>query len=210
MSAEIIHSHYLYIAMEEPQNHSMDISEMSDEQIAERIQEGRAEDFKFIVDRYQERLIRYGRKILFNPSDVEDIVQEVFIKAYKNFQSYDTSRKFSSWIYRIAHNEFINHGKKFSRLALDYFDLEVFLPHKASATDVESDFDREQLKGMVESSVNSLPTKYREPFVLYCYEGLDYKEIADVLRLPTSTVGVRILRAKQLLKKQIQNNGRTH
>lgn len=181
--------------------------QLSDEQIAERVQKGETALFAVLVDRYQNRLVRYGRKILFNHSDLEDLVQEVMIKTYRNLQSFDTGRKFSAWIYRIAHNEFINHGKKFSRQLIDYFDLEIFLPNLSAGYNVEKDFDDQKLKTELERSLYRLPEKYREPLVLYFFEGLDYKEIADVLRIPINTVGIRIMRGKNLLKKNFNGHG---
>lgn len=177
--------------------------ELSDEQVAKRVQNGDVESFEILVNRYRQRLLGYGGKILFNRSDLEDIVQEVFIKAYRNFRSFDTSRKFSAWIYRIAHNEFINHGKKFSRQITDYFDFEVLLPRAAIKDELGEEFDVRQLKENLEGTLKKLPAKYREPLVLFYLEDLDYKEIADVLRLPVNTVGIRIMRAREQLKKHL-------
>ena len=176
-------------------------SNQTDEQLAERIQHGEVQLFEILVNRYHQRLLRYGTKILFNRTDLEDIIQEVFLKAFKNFQSFDPSRKFSAWIYRIAHNELINHGKKLSRQIIDYFDFDIFLPQISTKDRPESNFDNEQLKQMLEKNLSTLEPKYREPLVLYYFEDLDYKEISDILRIPVNTVGVRILRAKNMLKK---------
>ncbi len=181
-------------------------NELSDEQIVSMAQNGNTEAFEVIVHRYQGRLLRYGRRILFNHADLEDLVQEVFIKTYRNLRSFDTSRKFSSWIYRIAHNEFVNHGKKLTRQLIDYFDLEVFLPHATAPADIEKNFDEEQTREIVEKSLSQLDEKYREPLILYYYESLDYKEIAEVLKIPVSTVGIRIMRAKQLMKTYLPKN----
>lgn len=180
----------------------------TDEQLAVLAQQGELEAFEVLMTRYQKKLLGYGRKVLFNHSDLEDIVQEVFIKAYKNFQSFDSSRKFSSWLYRIAHNEFINHGKKFSRQLVDYFDLEVFLPNLSDSKDNADEFDRKQLSDLLELHVSELPEKYREPIVLYAYEQLSYQDISDILRIPVSTIGVRIKRARDLLKAKLNNNDR--
>src|SRR5437868_12064829 len=84
----------------------------TDESVAARVQAGNTEDFGVLVDRYQEKLLRYARKFLLDRDDAKDVVQDVFIKAYENIQSFDTSRRFSPWIYRIAHNEFVNALKK--------------------------------------------------------------------------------------------------
>ncbi len=180
--------------------------DLTDEQIAERVQKGDIEEFERLVARYRQKLLNYGSKLLFGRGDLEDIVQEIFIKTYRNLQSFDSNRKFSTWIYRIAHNEFINYGKKFSRQLIDYFDFEVLLPKAPRAPEhksPESEFDRERLKRLVETKLAEMEPKYREPLVLYYLEGFDYKEISEVLKLPVSTVGVRLSRAKNILKKII-------
>ena len=91
------------------------MTEQTDEQIAIAVQKGDAQAFGLLVERFEPKLLRYARKFLFDYEDGKDMVQEVFIKAYGNIQSFDTSRSFSSWIYRIAHNEFINAIRKKGR-----------------------------------------------------------------------------------------------
>ena len=88
------------------------IGECGDEEIARRVQEGDIESFGLLVGRYEAKITRYAGKFLLNGEDDKDLAQEVFIKAYVNIQSFDANRKFSSWLYRIAHNEFINAIRK--------------------------------------------------------------------------------------------------
>ena len=83
-------------------------SELTDEEIAEMIQKGNSKFFESLIKRYEAKMTRYARKFLSNYHDIEDLVQNIFIKVYVNIKSFNTSRKFSPWIYRIAHNEFIN------------------------------------------------------------------------------------------------------
>jgi len=85
---------------------------LTDEEIVKKVQLGGIEFFELLVQRYQEKLCRYARKFLFNSTDIEEIVQEVFIKTYVNIKSFNSSLKFSSWIYRISHNELVNALKK--------------------------------------------------------------------------------------------------
>ena len=131
-------------------------------------------------------------------------MQEVFIKVYVNIKSFDTTRKFSSWLYRIAHNEFINAVKKKSRLPLFAFDLDTLLPHLAAPESAEGDMERKEIKKVLDASLGKIDPKYREPLVLYYLEDMDYKEIADILQLPVSTVGVRLKRGKAMLRTIIK------
>jgi len=90
------------------------MTEETDEAIALRVQGGDGEVFGELIERYQAKLSRYARKFLLDPDDAADIVQDIFIKSYQNIQSFDATRRFSPWIYRIAHNEFVNALKKTS------------------------------------------------------------------------------------------------
>jgi len=108
------------------------ISEQPDEEIAKQVQLKNIELFGVLISRYEEKIKRYGRKFLSEKEDIEDIVQKIFIKAYRNIQSFDSKRKFSSWLYRIAHNEFVNELKKKKRDSLRFFDPDVIFPYLAS------------------------------------------------------------------------------
>jgi RNA polymerase sigma-70 factor (ECF subfamily) len=177
--------------------------ELTDEEIAQRVQKGDIDVFGVLVQRFEEKMTRYARKFLFAGDEIKDLVQEVFIKAYVNIQSFDASRKFSSWLYRIAHNEFINAGKKKSRLPVFAFDLDALFPHLAARETADGDLERRELKEALDKSLDKLDVKYREPLALYYLEDMDYREIADILQIPVSTVGVRLTRGKAMLKKII-------
>ncbi len=86
--------------------------EQSDEAIVREVQQGGSNLFGLLVERYEKKMLRYARKFLLGGEDAEDLAQEVFLKAYTNIQSFDSRRRFSPWLYRIAHNEFVNAIKK--------------------------------------------------------------------------------------------------
>lgn len=181
--------------------------ERRDEEIAAEVQHGDIEAFQLLVERYDQKMGRYARRFLFDSDEAKDLVQEVFIKAYVNIQGFDTDRRFSPWLYRIAHNEFVNalKKKKKDKANISLFDLDVLLPSiKLTAKETaDGGFNRHELKKMLEGSLDRIPQKYREPLVLYYFEEMDYKEIADVLRIPVSTVGVRLQRGKIMLRKLV-------
>ncbi len=187
----------------------MEEQEKNDEQIVELIQSGRVELFGVLINRYEKKLLRYAGKMLDDYGDRQDVVQEIFIKTYINIQSFDTKRKFSSWLYRIAHNEIVNVFKKNKRLRfLPIFDLDTFFPQ---FTKDKSDFyleaERREMQKIIEFGLNKLDRKYRESIILYYLEEFSYKEIADILKIPIATVGVRIKRAKQILKIIFEKQG---
>lgn len=179
-------------------------TEITDEAVAARVQQGDVEAFGILVERYEEKLLRYARRFLLDLDDAKDLVQQALVNAYINIQSFDISRKFSSWIYRIAHNEFINSIKRQNRLvSFSLFDFDTFLPHLVSVDDIESQARTKEIRELLERSLDKLDPKYREPLVLYYFEDMDYKAIADILRIPVSTVGVRLARGKALVQKLV-------
>ena len=153
-------------------------------------------------------MMRYARKFLSNDDDKKDIVQEIFIKAYTNIKSFDAKRKFSSWLYRIAHNELVNSLKKKNKSFLPILDLDTFLPHhNYSHNDVNEKIDRKNTMKLIDKCFDELNAKYKEPIILYYLENLSYKEIADVMSIPVSTVGARINRAKKMMKSIFEKKG---
>lgn len=181
--------------------------EKTDEEIARLVQGGSKEAFGELVTRYESKMIHYGRKFLFGYEDAADAVQEVFIKSYQNIQSFDATRKFSSWLYRIAHNEFINTIKKKGKEPLPFFDADTLFPHPVSEEHTDRSTHLREAREMVESCLSKLTPKYREILVLYYLEELSYKEIADVLRVPIATVGVRLKRGRETLQSICQKHG---
>ncbi len=180
----------------------------TDEILAGKVQNGDLEAFNVLLGRYHQKILRYGHKFLLENGDIEDVAQEIFLKAYRFIKSFNTERKFSPWLYRIAHNEFINHGKKRKSEPMDFFDFDSFFPHPQSPDTAEKDLDSQQIKSILNNFLDKLSQKYREPLVLYYIEDLDYKDIAEVLHIPVAAVGVRLNRAKKKLQEmssQIKN-----
>jgi len=173
----------------------------TDEEIVSYIQSKDQEAYFVIVERYQMKLMRYVNSIIRNEDKAVDIVQETFIKAFVNLRSFDVKKKFSSWIYRIAHNETINATKKNSKeVPLEEgFDIQ-------SDEDIVQDFEKKEIATEVRSCMSKLPLAYSEPLVLYSIEDKSYEEISDILRIPMGTVATRISRAKILMKNICQKN----
>jgi RNA polymerase sigma-70 factor, ECF subfamily len=185
--------------------------ERTDEEIAVEVQKGDAESFRILIERYEPKMARYAKRFLFATDDAKDLLQEVFIKAYVNIRSFDATRRFSPWIYRIAHNEFVNALKKKTkeRDNISLFYVDVLFPHPVAKETADEGSGRRELKEILEGSLEQLSRKYREPLVLYYLEDMDYKEIAEVLHIPVSTVGVRLQRGKTLLRKLLKNDERS-
>jgi RNA polymerase sigma-70 factor (ECF subfamily) len=179
----------------------MDIIEPTDEQLAISVQNGDREAFGALVERYEAKLLRYGKKFLSTHEDIQDMVQDIFISAYKNIKSFDPKQKFSPWIYRIAHNAFVNGLRSKIRNPLLLFDLDTLVSHPIYEDPAEKERELADMKKMIDIGLEKIPDKYREALILYYLEELSYQEIADVLHIPISTVGVRIRRGKEALRK---------
>ena len=178
-----------------------DIIKLTDEEIVERIRSSDSELYAIIIERYKNKLLRYATNLVHDQSKASHIVQDAFIKAYINLNGFNTQKKFSSWIYRIVHNEAMNVVKKYQKEVpmLDDFDFE-------SGEDIIKDFEQKETAIHVEKCLNLIPLIYSEPLSLYYLDEKSYEEISDILRIPMGTVAIRISRAKKLMKHICQKN----
>jgi len=172
--------------------------EITDESLVTKILSGKKELFYYLIKRYETKLRRYILRITNRKNEVDDLLQNVFIKTYKNLSTFNKELNFSSWIYRIAHNESINligssFIQKFVSLP-DWFDV-------GSRDEVEEKIDDEQMKKKLKNCIEKLDIKYKEPLVLFYYEEKTYEEISDILRIPVRNVGVLIHRGRLRIKK---------
>lgn len=187
-------------------NSQNDLQEIDDYEIVLKTLQD-PNNFKYIIQKYEHKLSQYIQRIIYiNKEDTEDILQEVFINIYKNLNSYNPDYKFSSWIYRITHNECINflrrnkkNLKEITTSVNTEDDEEVYdiLDNIASDIDLEKDIIKNHEKDIVHKVLAQLDEKYRAVLVLKFLEEKDYKEISDILKIPIGTVGSLINRAKK-------------
>jgi RNA polymerase sigma-70 factor, ECF subfamily len=173
-------------------------AKLSDEEIVGYVVNGEKEVYGQIVERYEKKLKRYIMTFTKKGADVDDVLQNVFIKAYKNLTTYNRKLKFSSWIYRIAHNESLNLVQSsFIQRIVALQDWIIVDTHE----NIEEKVDLEMLKAQLKKCIDKLEIKYREPLILNLYEEKSYEEISDILRIPVRNVGVLIHRAKTKVKE---------
>ncbi|MBA7600720.1 hypothetical protein ES703_07779 [subsurface metagenome] len=159
-----------------------------------------------LMKRYEARLLNYILKISnINREDGEDILQEVFIKAYQNLNDFDLNFKFSNWIYSIAHNTTISAFRKKKvrpqTVSWEDKDLNNILE---STLDVENTSLQKLTYKQILKIINQLPLKYKDVLILKFMEGKDYREISDILHKPMGTVATLINRAKKSLKQGLK------
>lgn len=166
----------------------------------------KADYFLYLMNRYEKQLLYYIRRISgLNTDDAEDLLQEVFIKTYYNLNGFDPKLKFSSWIYRIAHNQTISELRKRKARPVYYYE-EQDLINIVNNLEVDDRIDKKNLEDEIKQALSNLDEKYREVLVLKFLEGKDYNEISDILKKPMGTIGTLINRAKKKLKEEILKN----
>lgn len=173
----------------------------TDEELVLLVQKGDIQQFGVLVGRYEAKMRRYAKRFLYSTHDGEDAIQEVFLKAYSNIQGFDIKRNFSAWLYRIAHNEFINTIRKIGKEPLPFFDPDTIFPHPVAKDNPQKELDDKEMAEALNKFLDKLDPKYRETLILYYFEEMDYDSIAEVMRVPRSTVGVRLRRGKIILKE---------
>lgn len=175
---------------------------LSDEELVKRTLENQ-ENFSYLINRYELKLGRYIRRISgLDKEDIEDLLQDVFIKAYQNLNNFDQNLKFSSWIYRITHNEVISQWRKRkARPENVYWEVDNILENITADFDISSDIDHDLLRKSLDKIFNKMDIKYREVLILKFIEEKNYQEISDILKKPMGTVATLINRAKKQFKQ---------
>jgi RNA polymerase sigma-70 factor (ECF subfamily) len=174
---------------------------LTDEEIVEKVRSDDRDLYAVIIDRYKNKLLRYATNLVHDKDKASHVVQDSLVKAYINLNGFNTKKKFSSWIYRIVHNEAMNEIKKYKREVpmLEGFDFE-------SGDDITEEFEKKETVVYVEKCLKSIPLIYSEPLSLYYLDEKSYEEISDILRITMGTVAIRISRAKKLMKHICQKN----
>ncbi|MBT3412823.1 MAG: sigma-70 family RNA polymerase sigma factor [Candidatus Jacksonbacteria bacterium] len=165
--------------------------------------------FLCLMRNYEEKLMRYIKRISnASTEEAEDVLQEVYIKVYQNLNDFDTSLKFSSWIYRITRNEVISTFRKKSSRPQSFGGeaAEIILEKMASDLDTKKAVDTEYLQKNIYTILEKMDIKYKEVLVLRYLEEKDYNEISDILKKPVGTVSTLLNRAKKNFKKELDKH----
>ena len=166
--------------------------------------------YGFLMERYADKLSRYIYRLArLSEDDAKDILQESFIKAYQNLNDFDQTLKFSSWIYRIVHNQTISflRKKKPTISIAPYTEGEEttgILEDLKADTDIELETEAKINGEKLKKELGTLEEKYRSILILRYMEEKDYKEISDILKIPIGTVGTLMSRAKKKLAEKIK------
>ena len=184
-------------------------SSIEDDKYISKALKGREDFYKKLVDKYDRPIYFHIRKMIKHEEMVEDLVQEVFIKAFKNLKSYNHEYAFSTWLYRIATNHTIDYLRKKKLETFSINDpvktkdgeMEIQLPDHSFATDAP--IIKSERKTIVQHAIANLPEKYRKVIQMRHMEELSYDEISVELDIPLGTVKAHIFRARELLYKAL-------
>lgn len=175
---------------------------LPDNEVIARVQSGSVDFFDCVIARYEKRIFRYIMRFTKNADETRDLTQIVFIKALNHIATFDTQKKFSSWIYRIAHNETMNWlGRSHNGRTISIEDVNSGAMHDVvdgSVMAVEEWFQAE-LRDELKDALAQLPPHYANVLRMQYFEDRSYKEIGEILGKPVSSVGTLIRRAKKRL-----------
>ncbi len=182
--------------------------DLSDSALIEVIQHQNREAYRELFRRYQKKLFLYIYHLTRDRDETEDILQNVFTKTYKNIEHFDLDRKFSSWIYRIAHNEAVNFLKRKSkRYTVSWEDITTSKDKLDTASDDEPIEDRwlhQEITKEIDEALKKLPQQYQLVLNLRYFREYSYDQISKILGKPVNTVGTLINRAKHKLLEVVK------
>lgn len=190
----------------------MGLVKAPDEALVRQVLDGDTEAFAELVRRYQDRVFNFSLRFTGNASDAEEIVQEAFLKAYRNLSRFRGDAKFSTWLFQIAKNLCINRFHR-ARRRMAHRQIRVDEePAEGEAAPLQLESEdpspqeealRHELRDKLEAAITELDPHYRAALVLRDVEGLDYADIAEVLSVPVGTVKSRIHRARLELQQML-------
>jgi RNA polymerase sigma-70 factor (ECF subfamily) len=187
------------------------IRQISDADLVTTAISGGEAGFEELVRRYQRPIVSYVYRMLCDYDAALDVTQEVFIKVYNSLDRYSCDYKFSTWLYRIAHNAAIDHLRRNSISAQSIetekgdgaYQLQIESPDPTP----EQNRERSEWRTEIDSIVKKLPTAYRDLILLRHARDLSYDEIADVTGLPLGTVKNRLFRAREMMRGLLIERG---
>ncbi|HBR55879.1 MAG TPA: hypothetical protein DEA22_00130 [Blastocatellia bacterium] len=174
---------------------------------------GHESDFEELVRRYQRQITGYLFRMLGDYDASLDVAQEVFIKVYNSLSKFSSEYKFSTWLYRIAHNAAVDHLRRNSictqSIETENADGTYQLQLESPSPSPEKDRERSEWRTEIDIVVRRLPSAYRELILLRHANDLSYDEIADVTGLPLGTVKNRLFRAREMMRSLFIERGIT-
>jgi len=192
-------------------NASLAVAREEDRALAEALCAGEESAYESLILRFEQPVYGLVSRLLNNPADAADVVQEVFLKVFRKVSSFRLESSLKTWIYRIAVNEARNHQRWYIRHRGKEVDLEPAMKDQPGVSDWVADPGRNpyevtldhETEALLESALGRVSPNYRAALILREVEGLSYEEIADILGISLGTVKSRILRGRESLRKRL-------
>jgi RNA polymerase sigma-70 factor (ECF subfamily) len=189
-----------------------DFGQMDDATVMLELRTGNMAGFDYLIQKYRKPIIHFMYRMVRNQAVAEELAQEVFLRVYRSRETYRAEARFSTWLYRIATNLGVNyardtrHERAASTVYLDEIDSETgTTPDVADTTpDVEAHLLRQERLNAIREHVMALPERQRMAVLMHKYEGMDYKQIGDVLKLSESATKSLLFRAYQTLRDKLK------
>ena len=186
---------------------------LTDADVMLRVKAGDESAFDYLVQKYRRPMVNFMYRMAHNAAAAEDLAQEVFLRVYRSRASYEASAKFTTWMYRIATNLALNHLRdtKTERIevsvSLDEPDETTGrTPDVAShGLTAEEDLLRRERLAAIRKEVEALPERQRMAVIMHKYQQMDYKQIAEVLKLSESATKSLLFRAYETLREQLKS-----
>jgi len=178
---------------------------LSDEELVIRTIDGEKEAFSILVERYQNQIFSLAYRLGGDYDEARDMAQEAFLRVYQELRSFDGSRKFFPWLYRVAHNTCLNHlGKKPKPMA-DIDEIAEMTPAAEPTADPSLSYEEQERKELIRWALAQLPEQYAVPVFLKYMEGFSYQEIAEKTGASVSAIESRLYRGRQMLQKILKS-----
>lgn len=167
--------------------------------------------FAELVDIYQDKLYHMAYRMLNNRQEAEDVVQDTFLRVYKNLDRYDDTLKFSTWIYRIATNLCIDRLRRrkptysLDAESNDYEGLDGYSMLPSDERTPESELVLSDTQRIIHEAIDSLPPKYKSVMILRYIRDLSLQEVGDILGMPVTTIKTRVHRGREFLRKKLEH-----
>jgi RNA polymerase sigma-70 factor (ECF subfamily) len=181
----------------------------TEESILSKVEVDRQNEFQTVAMPHENALYNYALAIVRNSDDAQDLVQETYFKAYKNYHQFEGGTNSKAWMFMILKNTFINNYRKLKKepAKVDYNEIEdIYENIKSNQTkdnNLGLDFYQNLLDDDLADALEKLPVKMKEVFLLCDLEGYIYEEISDIANIPIGTVRSRLHRARKILQEEL-------
>jgi len=177
------------------------LEDMNDVQLIEQFRSGNTAAFNVLVTRWHKPIYRFTFRYFADNNEADEMTQKTFIKAYNNLLSLNEAEKFSSWIYRIATNICIDETRRNGRWKTNPLELWIENSELAHSRTPESVLEKNELGKLMQKALLSIPDEQRTVVILKEYEGLKFREIAEILQESENTVKSRMYYGLKALRK---------